>query len=106
MHRRTWLVAVLLFLYVMPVSAQTGGKKRRALPYEFGRVTISTYSDRASIAPVVFEHWLHRSLFTCRVCHVDVGFAMKPPKFLQAGDVVRVEIDKLSALESGVIPEG
>ncbi len=27
--------------------------------------------------PVVFDHWLHRSMFTCRVCHVDVGFAMQ-----------------------------
>ncbi|HEY4114847.1 MAG TPA: fumarylacetoacetate hydrolase family protein [Rhizomicrobium sp.] len=29
-----------------------------------------------------------------------VGFAMKPPKFLQAGDVVRVEIDPLGAIEA------
>jgi 2-keto-4-pentenoate hydratase/2-oxohepta-3-ene-1,7-dioic acid hydratase in catechol pathway len=29
-----------------------------------------------------------------------VGFAMKPPKFLQAGDIVRVEIDKLGAIEA------
>ena len=29
-----------------------------------------------------------------------VGFAMKPPKFLVAGDVVRVEIDKLGAIEA------
>ena len=27
--------------------------------------------------PVVFQHWIHRSMFTCRVCHVDVGFGMK-----------------------------
>ena len=24
-----------------------------------------------------FDHWLHRSKFTCRVCHVDIGFAME-----------------------------
>jgi 2-keto-4-pentenoate hydratase/2-oxohepta-3-ene-1,7-dioic acid hydratase in catechol pathway len=34
-----------------------------------------------------------------------VGFAMNPPKFLQAGDVVRVEIDRLGALENRVAPE-
>jgi len=34
-----------------------------------------------------------------------VGMAMKPPKFLQAGDVVRVEIDRLGALEAKVAPE-
>jgi 2-keto-4-pentenoate hydratase/2-oxohepta-3-ene-1,7-dioic acid hydratase in catechol pathway len=31
-----------------------------------------------------------------------VGFAMKPPKFLQAGDVVRVEIDKIGAIENQI----
>ena len=29
-----------------------------------------------------------------------VGFAMKPPVFLKAGDVVRVEIDRIGALEA------
>ena len=26
---------------------------------------------------MVFDHWLHRSKFTCRLCHVDIGFAME-----------------------------
>ena len=78
MHRKSWLTVVLIVVSCSPLVAQVGGKKRRPLPYEFGSVTISTYSQRASMAPVVFEHWLHRSMFTCRVCHVDVGFAMKP----------------------------
>jgi c(7)-type cytochrome triheme protein len=26
---------------------------------------------------VVFNHWLHRARFTCRLCHVDIGFAME-----------------------------
>jgi len=34
-----------------------------------------------------------------------VGFAMKPPSFLKAGDVVRVEIDKIGALEARAVPE-
>jgi 2-keto-4-pentenoate hydratase/2-oxohepta-3-ene-1,7-dioic acid hydratase in catechol pathway len=34
-----------------------------------------------------------------------VGFAMKPPKFLQDGDVVRVEIDNIGAIENRVTPE-
>jgi c(7)-type cytochrome triheme protein len=78
MDRRTWLVAVLILTSSLASFAQTGGKKRRPLPYEFGSVTISTYSQKASMAPVVFDHWVHRARYTCRVCHVDVGFAMKP----------------------------
>jgi len=34
-----------------------------------------------------------------------VGFAAKPPVFLEAGDVVRVEIDKIGALEARMVPE-
>ncbi len=34
-----------------------------------------------------------------------VGVAMKPPQFLKAGDVVRIEIEKLGHLEATVVPE-
>ncbi|MGB5948531.1 MAG: fumarylacetoacetate hydrolase family protein [Parvibaculum sp.] len=34
-----------------------------------------------------------------------VGVAMKPPVFLKAGDVVKVEIEKLGAIENRVVPE-
>ncbi|TNF87329.1 MAG: fumarylacetoacetate hydrolase family protein [Gammaproteobacteria bacterium] len=34
-----------------------------------------------------------------------VGAAMKPPQFLKAGDVVKVEIEKLGYLENRVVPE-
>ena len=34
-----------------------------------------------------------------------VGVAMKPPQFLKAGDVVRIEIEKLGHLEARVVPE-
>jgi c(7)-type cytochrome triheme protein len=70
----------LPFLAIMIASvahAQTGVKKKRPLPHEFGRAVINNYSEKAGMAPVVFDHWLHRAKFTCRVCHVDVGFAMK-----------------------------
>ena len=33
---------------------------------------------------------------------VDVGIGFKPPKYLKAGDVVRVEIDGIGALENPV----
>ena len=34
-----------------------------------------------------------------------VGVAMQPPSFMKAGDVVRVEIEKLGHIENTVIPE-
>lgn len=69
------LAAILIFTSQIP--AQTAVKKRRPLPYEYGRVIMNNNSGAANMAPVVFEHWIHRSKFTCRVCHVDIGFAMK-----------------------------
>lgn len=72
----------LVILLIIAVSAglalaQGGVKKKRPLPAEYGRVVMGNYSERAGMAPVVFDHWLHRSQFTCRLCHVDIGFAMK-----------------------------
>ncbi len=71
------LILVSCGLFCGLALSQTGIKKKRPLPYEYGRVVIDNYSEKANLAPVVFEHWIHRSMFTCRVCHVDIGFAMK-----------------------------
>jgi c(7)-type cytochrome triheme protein len=69
---------VLTLLLVAGTALAAGGvKKKRPLTYEYGRVVISNYSAKANLAPVEFDHWLHRSRYTCRVCHVDIGFAMK-----------------------------
>jgi len=72
------LFFTVLLVFIMSIAfAETGVKKRRPLPYEFGRVIINNYSEAVHLAPVVFDHWLHRAKFTCRLCHVDIGFAMK-----------------------------
>jgi 2-keto-4-pentenoate hydratase/2-oxohepta-3-ene-1,7-dioic acid hydratase in catechol pathway len=34
-----------------------------------------------------------------------VGFAAKPPSFLKAGDIVRVEIDRIGAIEARMVAE-
>jgi 2-keto-4-pentenoate hydratase/2-oxohepta-3-ene-1,7-dioic acid hydratase in catechol pathway len=34
-----------------------------------------------------------------------VAFAMKPPRWLQAGDLVRIEIERVGAIENRVIAE-
>lgn len=69
------LVAAALVPFI--ASAQQGlVKKRRPLPDEFGRVVIATQSARTGFPPAVFDHWLHRARYTCRLCHVDIGFAM------------------------------
>jgi c(7)-type cytochrome triheme protein len=78
MRRRSWLVAFALLVAQAPslASADGGTRKRRPLPYEYGRVVIDNGSTAAKLPAVVFEHWVHRGRFTCRLCHVDLGFGM------------------------------
>ena len=76
MKKALWLL-VALCVFSGAAVAQTVVKKKRPLPYEYGRVVIANFSEKAGLAPVVFDHWLHRAKFTCRLCHVDIGFAMK-----------------------------
>jgi c(7)-type cytochrome triheme protein len=45
-------------------------------PQKYGLVELGNLSAGARIPPVSFDHWRHRARFTCRLCHVDVGFAM------------------------------
>ncbi len=75
--KKTILIVLGFILFAGLVWAQTGVKKKRALPHEFGNVIIDNYSEKAGLAPVEFNHWLHRSLYTCRLCHVDIAFGMK-----------------------------
>ena len=67
----------LVFVIAGLAFSQTGVKKKRALPYEFGNVIMNNYSEKAGLAPVEFNHWLHRGIYTCRLCHVDIAFGMK-----------------------------
>lgn len=70
-------VAVIVILASAGSADEGGGRKRRTPPQDYGRVVLASQARRAKVAPVTFDHWLHRAKYTCRVCHVDVGFAMK-----------------------------
>lgn len=81
--KKLFFTVFLILIFTGSALTQDGGgvKKKRPLPHEYGRVIIDNYKvlwlEKSSLGPVVFEHWLHRAVFTCRVCHVDIGFAMK-----------------------------
>ncbi len=72
------LFAALAALLAAAAARAEGsaGKKRRPLPHEYGQVVLATPAG-GRMAPVTFDHWRHRARYTCRLCHVDVGFAMK-----------------------------
>jgi c(7)-type cytochrome triheme protein len=44
--------------------------------WRYGQVQLANRAAGAKVPPVAFDHWRHRARFTCRLCHVDVGFAM------------------------------
>jgi c(7)-type cytochrome triheme protein len=73
------LVAILLIVVTTTATLAQGKgvKKRRPKPDEFGMVVMNNVSEKNEVAPVAFNHWLHRSKFSCRLCHVDIGFAMQ-----------------------------
>lgn len=75
--KRLFFVLFLILVFAGITLAQVGVKKKRPLPQEYGRSIINNYSEKAGMSPVVFDHWLHRAKFTCRLCHVDIAFAMK-----------------------------
>ena len=98
---RAVLLVVTVLLIFSTVDAETFGvKKRRPKPHEYGDVLINNYSEKEKIAPVVFKHWVHRTKFTCRLCHVDIGFAM------QAGLTQVTEEDNRNGLFCGSCHNG
>ncbi len=46
-------------------------------PEQYGNVLISRLTSKSTHPPVAFSHWLHRRYYTCRVCHFELGFALK-----------------------------
>jgi len=100
MKKTLFLAIVSAIVFLGVAFAETGVKKRRPLPFEYGRVVINNYSEGARLAPVVFDHWQHRMNFTCRVCHVDIGFAMK------AGATDIRAVDNMSGYYCGTCHNG
>ena len=77
-ERRLPLLVVVCgsLLLACIASAQIDLPKSPPDASEYGKVILDNHT-KSGPGPVVFDHWLHRSKFTCRLCHVDIGFAME-----------------------------
>jgi len=96
-----YLPFMLIFVLLLSSPAHPfGEKQKRPKLHEFGNVLINNYSSAKGQAAVVFPHWVHRSKYTCRLCHVDLGFAM------QAGGTDITEMDNNSGLFCGSCHNG
>lgn len=101
MKNKSLIFVAVSLIYVTTAVAQTfGTKQRMPRPNEYGNVEINNYSEDAGIAPVVFKHWLHRGQYTCRLCHIDLGFAMA------AGQTEMREDDNLNGIYCGACHNG
>lgn len=102
MKRTTILLITFFLLGVITIAfAQSGGtRKKRPRSDEYGNVLNNNFSKKNNIAPSVFNHWLHRARYTCRLCHVDIGFAM------EAGETAITENDNLNGLYCGACHNG
>jgi c(7)-type cytochrome triheme protein len=46
-------------------------------PYQYGNILITRSEQMYNMPSVSFSHWRHRLKYTCRVCHLELGFEMK-----------------------------
>jgi c(7)-type cytochrome triheme protein len=97
--KKVVLVFFLILLCASVAYAQ-GILMRAKRPNEYGNVVINNFSEKNNIAPVVFNHWLHRAKYTCRLCHVDIGFGMK------ANSTKMTEDDNQNGLYCGACHNG
>ncbi len=74
--KRGLLVFIVLLCASSWLFAAGGVKQKRPRAYDYGRVVINNFSTAAGMSPVAFDHWTHRSRYTCRVCHVDLAIEM------------------------------
>jgi c(7)-type cytochrome triheme protein len=74
---RVVALALALAASGAPPTERKGGDPVYATVELHGRVVLDARATQAGVPAVTFDHWRHRRLYTCRVCHVDLGFAMK-----------------------------
>lgn len=67
----------ILFLMALAFAQSSLFRMKRPAYHEYANVVINNFSEKNNMAPVVYNHWLHRAKYTCRLCHVDLKFKMK-----------------------------
>ncbi|MFQ5330194.1 MAG: c(7)-type cytochrome triheme domain-containing protein [Thermodesulfobacteriota bacterium] len=59
-------------------------------PGEYGNIVLNRYTgDGKSARAVVFPHWWHRTQYTCKACHIDLGIKLEAG----AADMKMADID-------------
>jgi len=103
MHR--WLIVLaVLTAFILLSENVFGGNKFNLWPLpspeEYGNIIIDRTSGKNNVKPVTFSHWSHRSKYTCRVCHFELGFEFN------AGSTEITEEDNKNGLFCGACHNG
>jgi len=103
MKRNIIVLCLILSMVATMAFAQAYGVRKKALkPYEFGTVFIESPPDdpTPTLPPAMFPHWSHRMKYSCRLCHVDIGFGMK------TGETEITKVDLIEGYYCGVCHDG
>jgi c(7)-type cytochrome triheme protein len=68
--------------------------------WRYGTVLKPQRRQQTARKPAVFAHWSHRAKYTCRVCHLELGFSMR------AGDTGITRQQYLSGKYCGACHDG
>lgn len=73
------LGCLMVYVGLSRPAASQGDLELPALlaPEEYGDVLIARTSEKHGVVPVIFSHWVHRSKYSCRVCHGELEFSMQ-----------------------------
>lgn len=71
------LVNLLFLVAAASVSAQSYDLPPLPSPEQYGNILINRLSEKNKMKPVTFSHWIHRTKYTCRVCHLELEFTFK-----------------------------
>lgn len=58
------------------VTAETGFRRVKP-PASYGTVIMERNTRGKDVRPVLFPHWAHRTRYSCKACHTDMGTPMK-----------------------------
>jgi len=95
-------ICLLFTLLTLPLVFAAPGESL-AWPqnsYEYGNITMGHSNSTAGGGTVIFQHWTHRSRYTCRLCHVDLEFSQ------YAGDSWITEEDNKAGRFCGACHDG
>lgn len=103
MDRRLTALGAAAGAMLISTALWGGGKfplPEQPPPDRYGTLLLDSGSTRAGQKAVVFSHWRHRVKYSCRVCHFELGFALK------AGETGITEEDNKNGEYCGTCHDG